>query len=71
MSKIFSRKEIAEMVYSDYPKESEEDLRLFKRIVLKMLKWDEQVFIEYINGLFWIQIEKVRKNQYFLSLKHC
>ena len=66
MNRIYSRREIIYLFYTEYSEASKDIGDIMNRIVLHMLRWSEDDFIEYCNSMFPFKLERIRKNTYYL-----
>ena len=64
--KIYSRREIIEFIYTEYPTDDPDMKKIIRKCVLHFIRMNEEEFIEYINEHAPFILERLRKNTYYL-----
>ena len=64
--KIYSRREIIEFIYTEYPAEDPSMKKIIHNCVIHFIRMNEEAFIEYINEHAPFILERLRKNTYYL-----
>lgn len=66
MNKIYTRREIALLFYTEYNKDGETTEKIIQKAIKPFMSWPEHIFIEYANSTFPFNLERLRKNTYYL-----
>jgi hypothetical protein len=63
---IYTRRDIIEIIYSEYPTEDPHMKGIIRKCVLHFIKMNECDFIEYIKEHAPFILERLRRNTYYL-----